>query len=156
MPWFEVLTCEDCSHEWEEIDASEFITVGTIDLLDPSTFTQRSCPECYVRLYIQRETDGNSWRNWCRAKSRASSKFTERLRSDVVAQISALIAARRTIYQPVPIDLGEINCSRCERPLVLGNIERPNPVCPACNGSRTLNTGGCGHVVLEYDDSDLD
>lgn len=59
MPYYEARKCEDCGHEWDDIDLTESVTVGVIDHEDDSTFTLYSCPVCYLRLRVQRVADGN-------------------------------------------------------------------------------------------------
>ncbi len=148
MPWFEGRRCEECRYEWDHIDLSESISVGTIEYDQAETRTLYCCPQCYFRLWVQREWDGNSWRHWCRAVRHVPGGFAGDLFQRVVERISAILASRRTIYQPVLIDLGQVDCTRCGCPLVMGSVERPRAGCPKCGSRRSASAGNWGHVVL--------
>jgi hypothetical protein len=157
MPWYEGRRCQDCGYEWDDIDVAESLTVGTIDDEQDEDFSLYSCPGCYLTLRVQRLWDGNSWRHWCRKLPRTRDDPSGRLVAQVVNRISALLAARRTIYQPlVVLDLGRIDCPLCENPLVLGPVDRPPPDCPKCHSRRTVGTGAGGIVTLHVESSPED
>jgi DNA-directed RNA polymerase subunit RPC12/RpoP len=148
MPLYQVLRCEECGHEWDDIDLTQSVTVGTIDWQDDGTFTLYSCPRCYLRLRVQREVDGSSWRHWRSRLPRAPGDHSDQLIARVSDRIAEVLSARRTIYQPVVIELGELACVQCEIPLVPGLVERPPRECPECRSARVIDTGGGGIVTL--------
>ena len=148
MPPFRELRCETCGHEWDDIDLTRSVTVGTIDWRDETTFTLYGCPGCYLSLRVQRVADGNSWRVWRDGLRRVPGDLDDELIARVADRVSAILSARRTIYQPVAIELGELHCERCQVPLVLGPIGRPHPECAKCRSVRVVETGGWGMVVL--------
>jgi hypothetical protein len=156
MPWFEGRRCEDCDHEWDDIDLSESVTVGTIDHEDADTFTLCRCPQCFLTLRVQRELDGNTWRHQSRSTQASRTRSYRILVEQVSDRISAILAARRTIYQPTVIDLGQIDCTICGIPLVSGWVDRPPPPCPQCDSRRTVGTGSGGIVTMFWESSPED
>ena len=148
MPLYQVLRCEECSHEWDDIDLTESVTVGTIDWRDDGTFSLYSCPRCYLRLRVQRVADGNSWRFWRDGLRLVTGDPSDDLIARVAARVAEVLSARRTIYQPVVIELGELDCIQCRVPLVHGLVEHPSPKCPGCCSTRVIDTGGGGIVTL--------
>jgi DNA-directed RNA polymerase subunit RPC12/RpoP len=148
MPSHQVLRCVECGHEWDDIDLTQSVTVGTIDWQDNGTFTLYSCPRCYLRLRVQRVADGNSWRIWRDGLRLVPGNPSDELISRVAARVAEILSARRTIYQPVVIELGELDCIRCEIPLVHGLAEQPSPRCPECRSVQVIDTGGGGIVTL--------
>ena len=151
MPLYQVLRCEECGHDWDDIDLSLSVTVGTIDWQDDSTFTLYSCPGCCLTLRVQREADGNSWRHWRDRSRRFSDDPSDELIARVAGRVDEILFARRTIYQRVVIELGELDCAQCEIPLVTGLVERPPPECPECRSARVIDTGGGGIVTLCFE-----
>ncbi len=149
MPWFEGRHCDDCGHEWDEIDFRKSVTVGTIDYERADTYTLYTCPQCHLRLLVQREADLNSWRHWVRTLPSSPTDACDRLMVEVAGQISALLAQLRSAYQPTAILLNSIDCTKCKTGLVLGPLDPPMPVCPDCGSTRSSANGGWGHVSLQ-------
>jgi DNA-directed RNA polymerase subunit RPC12/RpoP len=151
MPWFEGRRCEDCDHEWDDIDDSEYVTVGTIHQADADTFTLYSCPQCSLRLYVQRESDGNSWRHQWKVTRASPTRSYRKLVEQVSDRVSKILAVRRTIYQPTVIDIGQIDCTICGIPLVSGQVDRPTPPCPQCDSRRSVRTGSGGVATIRWE-----
>jgi hypothetical protein len=153
MPYSETRTCEDCSHEWDHVYITESVTVGPIDLRDDTPYTLYTCPKCDLKLRVQRLTDGNSWRHWCRTTPPVPTGTSGELLSRVEERVTEILAAERTIYRPVVIDLGEVERVRCKVPLVAGPLDRPTPACPKCSSPRSVYNGVCGFASLRPTDS---
>lgn len=151
MPYYESRRCEECDYEWDDIDLTERVTVGVIDHADGSTYTLYTCPECYLRLFVQRVADGNSWRHWCRALPPVPIDSSGELVATVAGRITEILRAGRTIYRPVVIELGEVKCVRCGIVLVMGPLDRPAPVCPECRSPRSAFNGDWGFATLFCD-----
>lgn len=148
MPLLQVLRCKDCGHEWDTIDQGELATVGVVDFWDDRSFSLYSCPLCYLRLFVQREADGNSWRHWRRNLPPASNDPASQLAVLVAARITQMFASRGSMYRPVTIELDAIDCLRCGVRLVPGPVEPPPPDCPECHSPRVIDTGAGGIVTL--------
>jgi Zn finger protein HypA/HybF involved in hydrogenase expression len=148
MPFYEGRHCDDCGHDWDEIDLSESVTVGTIDYKQENTYTLYTCPQCNLRLRVQRETDLNSWRHWVRTLPNSPTDAGDRLMVELAGRISAILADLRSAYQPTIILLESIDCTKCNARLVLGPLVPPPPVCPECGSTRSSAKGGWGHVSL--------
>jgi len=153
MPYYEARKCEDCGYEWDDIDLTEIVTVGTFDHEDDSTYSLYTCPSCYLRLLVQRVADGNSWRHWCRALPPVPTDTSGELVARVAGRITEVLAAGRTIYRPVAISLGEVECVRCGVSLATGPLDRPAPACPECRGPRSVFNGDWGFVTFLCDPS---
>lgn len=151
MPTYQVLRCEGCGHGWHDIDLTQSVTVGTIDWQDDGASTLYSGPRCDLRLRVQREIDGNSWRHWRNCLPRVPGDHSEQLIARASERITEILSARRTIHQPVVVELGELDCVQCEVPLVPGVVERPLPESPECLCARIIDTGGGGIVTLDFE-----
>lgn len=151
MPSYRVFQCEECGHEWDDIDLTRSVTVGTFDWQDEGAFTFYRCPRCYLRLRVQHEADGNSWSRWRDRSWHIPGDPAEKLIARVADRVAEILSARRTIYQPVVIELGGLDCAECEIPLVHGPVERPHPECPECHSARVIDTGSGGIVILHHE-----
>lgn len=109
MPTYQVLRREGCGHEWDDIDLTQSVTVGTIDWQDDGSSTLYSGPRCYLRLRGQREIDGNSWRHLRSCLLRVPGDHSEQLIARVSERIAEILSARRTIHQRVVVELGELD-----------------------------------------------
>ena len=148
MPFFEGRHCDDCGADWDEIDFTKSVVVGTINWQQPDTFTLYTCPNCHLKLRVQRETDGNSWSHWVRTLPSLPMKPCDILVAEVAGQISTILAQLRSIYQPAIIHLDSIDCVTCNVQFVFGSLDPPLPVCPKCGSVHSSPNGHWGHMVL--------
>ncbi len=65
MAWGFRVTCQDCRHEWEGIEASWHI--GPSLCIDPGNSQSFLCPRCYLRVHLPRLIARATWR--CGMKS---------------------------------------------------------------------------------------
>ena len=148
MPWFEGRRCDDCGRDWEAVDWTESVVVGSIDWANAASYLLYTCPMCYLTLRVQREIDGNAWRHWVSTVPINPRESCDQLKRHVASTISAYLDTLDSQYRPAAIQLYSVNCTKCKVPLVAGSVDLPPPICPVCGSSHSSFNGQCGHMSI--------
>jgi hypothetical protein len=153
--------CSDCGHGWEGI--RWWIDCGPLDFGRPETYQCYCCPRCLVDLCVARRLSRSSWLRWV---SENASELTRSplnfsacelgVRVDLHAlkvisrspllfeaceRVSRILAATRSRYLPVPIDIGTLTCPDCRDPMTTGRLETRYMICPRCEGQSARSIG---------------
>jgi hypothetical protein len=149
MAWGFRVTCQDCRHEWEGIEASW--RIGPSFCMDPGNSQSLFCPRCYLRVYLPRVIARDTWRWWyetCLAEKQPISPFQRAIMTRIDV---SLASAKR--YVPTSLDIGSIECPKCKQPMENGSKDGDRLVCPQCGGRSEPLTEYHSHVSMAWDPS---
>jgi hypothetical protein len=163
--------CLDCKHEWDGL--RWWIDCGPIDVRNPETYRCHFCPRCFVDLSVPRQLSRSSWLRWitqnasemtrsplvlsaCELGVRIDLRALEvisrsPLLFEACERVSRILAAARSRYVPIPIDIGSMPCPDCGDPMTNGCIQSNVLFCPRCKNQSARSIGEHHHEIALVD-----
>ncbi len=164
-------SCLDCGHQWDGL--CRVYECGQVDFHEPGSYRRHFCPKCFAHLYVPRLLNRSSYLRWVYENATEVTSSPLLLKAcdcgvrvdlqslaviarspllfEACERVARSLAATRSRYLPVPIDIGPMTCANCCEPMLDGEIERNALVCPQCE-SHSARSNGDRHPETVYVD----